>query len=248
MVIRSDGSVTGSVGGGTVEDMVCKEAKRVLADGICRRVSLNLNGESGVCGGEVEIFIEPVAVAAPFWIIGAGHVGRAILALGLHLPFRFTVVDDRKDFLADLEPAQTFTYRPNELVQHLEPNARMVILVASRHHELDGEYLEAIFGAEQAAQKQVGYLGVVGSRTKAKYLAKRFAANPWASERFRQVHIPVGLALGAETPQEIALSLLAEILAFLRGSPWVRNQEGEAVGLYRLSHMPGPTDQEPGSR
>ena len=238
MVVRGDGSVTGSVGGGGVEAHVLQEAKLVLADGLCRRVCLNLDGDTGVCGGEVELFLEPVTAAAPFWIIGAGHVGRALLELGAPLSFRFTVVDDRRDFLVDLEQANTCSDEPAELAERLRPTSRTVMVVASRNHELDGDYLEAIFSAEAAADQKVSYLGVIGSKTKAKVLQKRFAAHPTWKARFAEVVIPVGLAIGAETPHEIARSLLAEILAGVRGAAWIPTAEGEPLGLYRLQQHP----------
>ncbi len=238
MVIRQDGTVTGSVGGGTVESRILQEAHLVMADGRCRRVSLKLDGEAGICGGEVEVFLEPVAAAVPFWIVGAGHVGRALLEIGAHLPFRFTVVDDRPDFLADLGPVATCPDTPAELVRNLRPTANMVILIASRHHELDGDYLEAIFQAEAVAGEQVAFLGVVGSRTKARYMQKRFTARPDWQRRYAQVIMPVGMALGAETPHEIALSIHAEVLATVRAAAWVTSDSGQPLGLYRLRDLP----------
>jgi xanthine dehydrogenase accessory factor len=231
MIVRRDGSVTGSVGGGPVEVRVIEAAREVMNDGVCRRVVLDLRGEVGVCGGETEVFVEPISVATPFWVVGAGHVGRAVLELGARLPFRFTVVDDRADFLADLVAARTICGGPEVVQQELVPTPRTAVLLVSHDHGLDGDYLEAAMAAEERHGSEVGYLGLMGSRTKAGVLARRFREAPQRQERFRRVRIPVGLAIGAETPAELALSILAEVLATLRGAPWLRLGE-EAQGLY----------------
>jgi len=238
MVVRRDGSVSGSVGGGAVEARVFEEAQLVLNDGLCRRVVLNLDGDAGVCGGEVEVFLEPVTAVVPFWIIGAGHVGRALLEMGASLPFRFFVVDDREEFLAELKPAVTRSDSPRELVLNFQPTPRSAVIIASRHHDLDGDYLEAIFEAEAKAGQCAAYLGVVGSRTKAKHMEKRFASREVWRRRFAEVTIPVGMAIGAETPPEIALSILTEGLAVMRGADWIQSEQGQALGLYRLQHRP----------
>ena len=240
MIVRADGTVTGSVGGGTVEATVLEAAREVIAEGICRRLVLNLDGEAGVCGGETEVFIEPVTAAVRFWIVGAGHIGRAVIELGAQLPFRFTVVDDRSEYLGGLEPVATLNVAPAELGEHLQPTARMAILLANRNHELDGDYLEAVLAAEQAAGQEVAYLGVVGSRTKANVLSTRFRDRPERRERFRRISIPVGLAVGAETPHEVALSILAEALAEIRGVTWFQDGAGSKLGVYLQRKRPVP--------
>ncbi|MFH1845210.1 MAG: XdhC family protein [bacterium] len=238
MIVRPDGTITGSVGGGTVEARAIEVAQQVIADGECQRLTLDLTGEVGVCGGEVEIFIEPVDTSLPLWIIGAGHVGRAILKLGSQLPFRFTVVDDRQQFLSDLGQARTLCLTPAELPQHFQPTQRMAVLLATRNHELDGEYLNAVLEAEKQSGCEVDYLGVIGSRTKAKVLTRQYAGSTRRAERFRRLSMPVGLALGAETPPEVALSILAEIVAVLRGVEWIGDHDDERLGLYLQRRRP----------
>jgi xanthine dehydrogenase accessory factor len=238
MVLRADGSVTGSVGGGVVEARVLEAARETARDGQCRRLLLELDGAAGVCGGETEIFIEPVTVNTPCWVIGAGHVGRALVELGRSLPLQFTVVDDRAEFLTDLEPAATLLAAPQELAERFTPTARTAVILASRHHELDGDYLEAVFAAEERTGQEAGYVGVIGSRRKARVLAQRFANSQARRARFIRVHSPVGLALGAETPPELALSILSELLAVLRGVAWVPAEDGTPLGVYSQAHRP----------
>lgn len=238
MILHRDGTVTGSVGGGAVEDHVRSVAAEVMADGRCCRVTLKLDGQVSVCGGEVELFLEPVSTAVPCWIIGAGHLGRALVDLGANLPFHFTVVDDRSEYLADLTLVATCPDPPAVFVRSFQPTSRTVVLVASRNHELDGDYLEAIFQAEAAAGVQVAYLGLVGSRTKAKVLQQRFATRDEWRRRYAQVVVPVGLALGAETPHEIALSMLGEVLASVRGAPRLTSAKGQPQGVYFMRSRP----------
>jgi xanthine dehydrogenase accessory factor len=238
MVLRADGSVTGSVGGGVVEARVLEAARETARDGQCRRLLLELNGEAGVCGGETEIFVEPVTVSAPCWVIGAGHVGRALVELGRSLPLHFTVVDDRAEFLTDLGPAEPRLATPEELAEQLNPTARTVVILANRHHELDGAYLEAVFAAEARTGQEAAYVGVVGSRRKAQILAERFAGSSPQHARFARVRTPVGLALGAETPTELALSILGELLAVLRDVEWVQSEDGTPLGVFCQRHRP----------
>ncbi len=238
MVVRADGRVVGSVGGGPVEARALALAAEVIADGTCRRLSLDLTGEAGVCGGETEIFIEPVGIAWPVWLFGAGHVGRAILAAARDLPLRFTVVDDRPDFLRDLPAAETLALPPGEEVAALVPGPRTLALLCSRSHELDAEYLDRLLEAERRAERRLAWIGMVGSRSKAAHLARRYADDEAAAARFAQVRIPVGLAIGAETPAEIALSVLAEMMAEIRRAPWLIDDRGRRLGLFHMASRP----------
>lgn len=235
MIVHADGSVTGSVGGGKAEAVVLEAAREVMADGVCRRLELDLAGDLGVCGGHMEVFLEPVLRSAPFVVIGAGHVGRALVELGGHLSFHFTVVDDRPEFLqplSDLPRVKTLLAAAAEVGSRLEITETCGILVASRSHVLDAEYLEAILRAEHQAGRRFGFLGVLGSRSKAARLRKQMETlSPEFAERMATVQLPVGLEIGAETPGEIALSVLAEAVAVLRGIPYLQDQDGRDLGI-----------------
>ncbi len=234
MIIMPDGSVVGSVGGGSAEARVIDEARRVFHDGCPRCLSLDLAGDVGVCGGHMEIFLEPVTRAEPFLVIGAGHVGRALVEVGRTLPFRFTLIDDRPDLLSDLaglSGVRLLEVSPGDLFASLEVPRRGAVLIASRNHELDGDYLEAVLAAEREAGREFVFLGALASRTKAAMLRKRFAGEDRWRERIARMQYPVGLAIGAETPAEIALSVLAEALAVMRGVPQVLDEEGQPLGV-----------------
>jgi xanthine dehydrogenase accessory factor len=235
MIVHADGSVTGSVGGGKAEAVVLEAALKVMADGACRRLELDLAGDLGVCGGHMEVFLEPILRSVPFVVIGAGHVGRALIELGSHLSFHFTVVDDRPEFLApqaDLPRVKTLLSSADDLATQLEITPGGALLVASRSHVLDADYLETVLRAEQESGHRFGFLGVLGSRSKAARLKQQMKAlSPEIASRMESVQLPVGLEIGAETPNEIALSVLAEAVAVLRGVAYLKDSEGQDLGI-----------------
>lgn len=234
MIILPDGSVFGSVGGGVAEARVTEEAKLVLKDGRPRCLPLDLAGDLGVCGGHMEVFLEPVTKADPFFVIGAGHVGRALVDMGRALPFRFTLVDDRPGLLADLEGVtgiHLLEASAEKFRSTLEVPTNGAMLIASRNHELDGDYLEAVLAAERRAGREFSFLGALASRTKAAILRRRFADDDWSRERVARMQYPVGLDLGAETPAEIALSILAEALQVMRKVPPLLDESGRPLGV-----------------
>jgi len=228
MIVHSDGSLTGTVGGGGAEALVIAEASTVRASGQCRLVPIDLNGGQGVCGGTMDVFLEPVLRATPFVVVGAGHVGRAMTAVGRTLGFRFTLVDDRAEFLAtvDDERVQTVLAGPSDLGSALGVEPRASVFVCSRNHTLDGDYLEALIRLEIASDREFVFFGSLGSRAKAARLRRRLQAVPELAERMGRVRLPVGINIGAESPAEIALSVLAEAQAVLRGVPLVRAEDG----------------------
>jgi len=249
MVVLADGRAVGSVGGGPVEARVLAAARATIADGRCRRVRLDLRGGESVCGGEVEVFVEPVTDAAPCWVLGAGHVGRAVALICRDLPLRVTLVVDRADLLAAARAqsgAAWLAASPYDLSAHLVPTARTLVLCATRGHELDAEYLAALFAAERAAGVEVAWTGLIGSRAKAAHLRQRFTADPATAARWARVATPVGLAIGAETPAELAVSIAAEMLAVARGAAWLPGDDGRPAGLpLQRSPRPDPPPAPP---
>ncbi len=235
MVVHADGTVTGSVGGGRSEARVIEEAGLVFKDRECRLLDLDLTKGLGVCGGNMQVFLEPVLRSSPFIIIGAGHVGRAMVEVGFVLPFHFILVDDRPEFLEswqDRPGVQTILAGPEELAQKIEITERSALLMASRNHQLDTAYLEATLRVELAGSCKLPYLGVLGSHSKAMRIRGLIdKLGPDFTTRMKDVRMPVGLDIAAETPQEIALSILAEAQAALRGVEPLRNDKNEPIGI-----------------
>lgn len=234
MIVHADGRLTGSVGGGVAEAHVIDCAREVAAGGGCRLVGIDLDGGHGVCGGRMEIFLEPVLRAVPFIVIGGGHIGRAMVEVGRALPFRFLLVDDRAEILAGIheEPGvRAVMCAPPDLGPHLEPALGGAALVASRGHAQDADYLEALLLAERTSGRPFAFLGLLGSRAKVAVTRQELLRRGLAAQELDRVRAPVGLDLGDETPAEIALSVLAEALAVLRGRTFLKDDEGGELGL-----------------
>ncbi len=228
MIVHTDGSVTGTVGGGAAEALVIQKADEVRASGECLTVPIDLAGGQGVCGGSMEIFLEPVLRTTPFVVVGAGHVGRALVTVGCTLGFRFTVVDDRPEVLAEAAApgVATILAGPAELADHLKVAPRSAVLLCSRNHTLDGDYFESLLRLEIAADREFVFFGGLGSRAKAAKLRRRLTAIPEFAARMDRVRLPVGISIGAETPAEIALSVLAEAQAVISGAGTIRAEDG----------------------
>ncbi len=231
MVVRADGTAVGSVGGGRVEALATAAALETIGGGGCRTMDFDLKGKDGVCGGDITVFIEPLQTAIPFLLLGGGHVGKAMAETGSRLPLLFTVFDDRPEWADPPAGMRAVAAPMSEWADRLEPTPETMVLVCTRSHELDAVALEALFAAEARRGVRCGWVGVIGSSGKARNLAKRFAADPDLSARFAEVIVPTGLAIGAETPHEIALSVLAEALAYIRGAAWLDDGDGKPRGV-----------------
>lgn len=237
LIVHADGRLTGTVGGGAAEAHVVAQAREVLESGECRVVAIDLDGGHGVCGGRMEVFLEPVLRAVPFLVIGGGHVGRALAEVGRTLPFRFLLVDDREEILAPLGAAgagggaRALVCGADGLAAHLGAFAGGAVLVASRGHEHDADYLEALLRAEPALPRPFAFLGLLGSRAKAAVTRQELRRRGVDEAALARLRAPVGLDLGDETPAEIALSVLAEALAVLRGRAFLRDEGGDELGV-----------------
>jgi xanthine dehydrogenase accessory factor len=216
MAVLPDGSIVGTVGGGILEKRVIEDALEVLRENAPRLVRYELTqGQQGIgaeCGGRCEVFLEPVGSAPHLLVLGAGHVGLALAALGRDAGFKVTVVDDRREF-ADraTRPGVTVVIKSTD-----DPSLRdlvtdqTAVAVVTRSHKLDRESLRNLVGTNAL------YIGMIGSRAKVEKemgLLRDEGVDPDALGR---VHAPIGLDIGAETPAEIALSILAEVTAVRR--------------------------------
>lgn len=236
MLVYADGGIIGTVGGGEMESRVIRAALDALRDGATRLLSYQLAdpsaGDPGVCGGEVEIFVEPIQPLPTVLIIGGGHVGRALVHLARWLGFRVALSDDRAEFCnAEWAPdAQEYWPVPvSELVEHYRFNAQTYIVMPTRGVPLDVDALPRLLDKPHA------YLGVIGSRRRWATALRRLAAAGVPPERLAKVHAPMGLELNAETPEEIAVSVMAEIIMLQRGGTgapmqWQQPRDAAAPG------------------
>lgn len=213
MLVYPDGKFIGTIGGGDLEHRVLDEAWMAMSDGQSRMLKYNMSdpsrGDPGVCGGTVEVFVEPILPPAMIVVIGAGHVGKAVVHLAKWLGFRVAASDDRVEFCTPESTPGADAYYPVEmgkLPEHLKINRRTYIVITSRGSSVDALGLPSLLESNPA------YIGVIGSRRRWLTTVKALKAKGVSEERIAQVHSPMGLELNAETPEEIAVSIMAEIL------------------------------------
>jgi xanthine dehydrogenase accessory factor len=217
MLVYGDGRTSGTIGGGEMESRVVEEATAALSDGQPRVVPYSLvdptRGDPGVCGGEVEIYVEPYRPAATILVIGCGHVGRAVVHLAGWLGFRVVVTDDREELATPEEVPGADLYLPGAIEDALvafNVTGNTYIVAVTRNVLVDRQILPRLL--ETAAP----YIGVIGSRRRWQETMKLLRADGLSEEQMGRFHSPIGLELHAETPEEIAVSIMAEIIMLRR--------------------------------
>lgn len=213
MLVYPDGKFLGTVGGGDLEHRVMDEAWIAIAEGTPRTLTYNMvdpsRGDPGVCGGTVEVFVEPILPPAMVVVIGAGHVGKAVVHLAKWLGFRVAVSDDRQEFCNPEATPGADAYYPlpmAELPNQLKVTRRTYLVVTSRGSNVDAAGLPNLLKSEAA------YIGVIGSKRRWLTTVKALKEKGVPEDQIKKVHSPMGLELNAETPEEIAVSIMAEIL------------------------------------
>ncbi|HLO14867.1 MAG TPA: XdhC family protein [Anaerolineales bacterium] len=213
MLVYPNGKFIGTVGGGDLEHRVLDEAWIAMGDGESRLLSYTMadpsRGDPGVCGGTVEVFVEPILPPAMIVVIGAGHVGKAVVHLAKWLGFRVAVSDDRAEFCNPEALPGADAYYPVEmgkLAEQLKINKQTYIVITSRGSNVDVQGLPSLLESNAA------YLGVIGSKRRWLTTVKALKEKGVTEEKIAKVHSPMGLELNAETPEEIAVSIMAEIL------------------------------------
>jgi xanthine dehydrogenase accessory factor len=219
MLVRADGSIVGTVGGGAMESKVIQEALAALADGQTRMPSYTLNnleaGDPGVCGGTIQLFIEPISIAPTLLVIGGGHVGRALAALAKWCDYRVILSDDREAFCNPEYAPGLDDYvicKPGEITQRVSITSQTYIAAVTRGLPVDLRLIPALLGTDAP------YIGLIGSRRRWALTVKALEKeHGLTGTQLSRVHAPIGLELEAETPKEIALSIMAEITMARRG-------------------------------
>lgn len=218
MLVRDDGSIAGTIGGGCVEAEVWQAAREVMEEEKPRSLTFNLNNnpkyDTGlVCGGTLEVFLEPVLPPALLYIFGAGHVAYNLYRVARIAGFDVTVVDDRESY-ANRERfpdareivAEDF----DRATERLRVPGSAYVVIVTRGHRDDMRILQ------WAVDLNTRYLGMIGSRRKTIAIYKELEQQGVPAEKFANVHAPVGLEIGAITPEEIAVAIVAEMIAVRR--------------------------------
>ncbi len=219
MLVRDDGSIIGTVGGGCVEADVWQAAREVMESEKPRTLTFNLNQnpkyDTGlVCGGTLDIFIEPVLPPARLYIFGAGHVAHSLYKTAQLAGFYISVIDDRESYANRErfpEAREVIAEDFDQAMARLTPSETSYIVIVTRGHRDDMRVLR------WAVQTRARYVGMIGSKRKTITIFRELLKEGIPEQLFDRVHAPVGLDIGAITPDEIAVSITAELIAARRG-------------------------------
>ena len=218
MLVREDGSTLGSVGGGCVEAEVWAAAQEAIKEEKSRVLTFDLTddslADSGlICGGKLEIFVEPVLPVPRLVIFGAGHISTQLSKIATVAGFRSWLVDDRPIYANETrfpEAERIFADSFEEAFAQIKPDNNMYIVIVTRGHQDDENVLRWAVGTEAR------YVGMIGSKRKVRTIVRKLEAEGVAHERLEQVHMPVGLDIGAIVPEEIAVAIVAEMIHYRR--------------------------------
>src|SRR4051812_16005138 len=229
MLVRDDGSIAGTVGGGCVEAEVWQAAREVMEHEKPKSLTFNLNNNPSydtglVCGGTLEGFIEPVLPIADLYLFGAGHVSQSVAKVASMAGFSVTVVDDREAYAnrerfpdAQQIIAQDF----EKALATIEPGENSYIVIVTRGHRDDMRILR------WAVDTPARYIGMIGSKRKVISIYKQLEKEGIAAEKLARVYAPVGLDIGAITPEEIAIAIVAEMIGIRRGAVSLPHKRSE---------------------
>jgi xanthine dehydrogenase accessory factor len=219
MLVFADGRTVGTIGGGCYENDAILRARSAIADGRSAVVKYDLNDdfaqENGlICGGQMEVHVDPLQPDPHLFIIGAGHVGFELGRIAPAAGFHLHVVDDREKFASRerFPDAEIIVDSIPEWLHSANIPAAAFVVVVTRGHQHDLDAMRAL------AARDLRYLGLIGSRAKVARIYDALVTEGMPAECLERVHAPIGLEIGAVTPAEIAVSILAELIAVRRGA------------------------------
>ena len=238
MLVRDDGSIVGTIGGGCVEADVWQAAREVMESEKPRTLTFDLNQDPKydtglVCGGTLEVFIEPILPPALLYVFGAGHVAANLCQVAASAGFDLIVTDDRTSYATkERFPSarEVHALDFDEATKQLDPNEASYIVIVTRGHRDDMRLLR------WAVQTRARYIGMIGSKRKVIGIFKTLQEEGVPAHLFDRVHAPIGIDIGAVTPEEIAVAITAELIAFRRhagaGLPhmsWFHSQSSQSA-------------------
>jgi xanthine dehydrogenase accessory factor len=221
MLVYSDGTVSGTIGGGCVEAEMSRRARLAIENGRPSLTSYDLTpeqaGEEGlVCGGRMDVFIEPLEATPGLAILGAGHVARPLCSLAALAGFKVSVLDDREKYATTgrfPEASRVEVSGFDSAAQTLRLTPRSFVVVVTRGHRGDAAAIASCLAVRPR------FLGLMGSRSKMVHVFTDLIERGFSSEDLACIETPVGVEIGAETPEEIAVSIVARMVAVRRGVP-----------------------------
>jgi xanthine dehydrogenase accessory factor len=218
MLVYRDGRTIGTVGGGEMESKAVAAAHETLRTGKPRLVEYELidpdRGDPGICGGELKLYLEPYMPAYTVFVIGCGHVGRTVIDLAHWLGYRTVAVDDRAELVtAEALPNadERFSGTVEEALQTHEITAETAVIVVTRSPEIDATIVPLLL------RTPAPYIGVMGSKKRWQSTRQQIIAGGTSPADIDRVHVPIGLDIHAETLEEIAVSIMSEVIKVNRG-------------------------------
>jgi len=218
MLVYRDGNIIGTIGGGELESRVITEAQMVIEKGHPSILEYRMNdpelGDPGVCGGSLEIFVDPIKPKPNLVVVGAGHVGRSVAHLAHWLGFYVIVTDDRSELCtSELIPDgdEFFSVPLSEFPDKIHITPWTYFVLTTRSVDVDVQGLPAILKSPAA------YIGIIGSKRRWSTTQQKLLEIGLTVKDLERIKSPIGLDLNAETPEEIAVSILAEIILFRQG-------------------------------
>jgi xanthine dehydrogenase accessory factor len=219
MLVNKKGLVAGTIGGGITEARVIEEAKRALKKGKGKLLDYHLTKEQAaldggaICGGEMKVFIDILRPKEEILIFGAGHIAVCVSKLAKMVGFKVTIIDDREEFVNQdrfPEADKIIAEETEKALTHLKITLSTYIIILTRGHLKDEEVLGSVIKSGAA------YIGMIGSREKNATVFRRLTKKGISQEELDKVHTPIGIDINAQTPEEIAVSIIAEIIQVRR--------------------------------
>ena len=218
MLVREDGSVLGTVGGGGVEAQVWAAAQEAIKNEKSRLMHFDLSDESMadsglICGETLEIFVEPVLPVPRIVIFGAGHISVQLSKIATVAGFKTWVVDDQPMYANEgrfPEAERIFSDSFEETFAHIQADHNTYIVIVTRGHQDDESVLR------WAVETEARYVGMIGSKKKIQAASLKLESEGVSGERLKRVHMPIGLDIGAVGPEEIAVAIVAEMIHYRR--------------------------------
>lgn len=211
MLVYPDGTIFGTIGGGDLEKKVIERALQVLKSRQPSTFKHDLLHQHNMCcGGSAEIYIEPIMKKNKLYIFGAGHTGHALAKYALNFEFEVVIIDDRKEFLDEIKPdgINKMNIHYSAALPVLPFDEQTYITIMTYSHPYDRDILA------YCLKKPSAYLGMIGSQRKVEMTKKMFEEGMIASkEELDKVDMPMGIDIGAKDPDEIAISILAKMIA-----------------------------------
>ena len=220
MLVYGDGTADGTIGGGEMEARVVTAALESLESGRPQRLTYSLvdaaAGDPGVCGGTVEIFLEPYMPQTTVYVIGIGHVGQAVVELARWLGFRVAAWDDREDLAAAVDVSvagvEVLTGSLEDAIAASPIDENTAVVLTTRNVGLDIEIFPPLLASSAS------FIGIMGSRRRWEITRQKLEDAGQSKADLDRVHSPIGLNIDAETPSEIAVSIMAEVIGHHHGS------------------------------